>query len=396
MAKVLHTSDWHVGKAIRGHSRAGEHRAVLAEIAEVAGTQQVDLVVVAGDLFDTAAPSPEAEAIVYQALLDLADTGATVAVISGNHDSAQRLRAVAPLLSRGGVSLLTEPSRPSAGGVRRLALRSGEEISLAMLPFVSQRGIVRADQLMHDAAYEQAQAYADRLRALIELLAGEMEPSIAGLMVTHAFVHGGAAGGGERAAHLVEEYAVVAQSFPATVGYVALGHLHRAQKIPGATAIHYCGSPLQLDFGETSEPKQVNVVDLRAGQPAKVTPVELRSGHKLFTLSGTVAQIADGAAGLPAEAWIRARVDEPRRAGLADELREAMGGRREQLVDVMVSTAGSSGPVVRPARQGRSPHDLFEEFLAERGVADARLPVLFDELHDEILTDDAALGEDVA
>ena len=108
MALVLHTSDWHVGKAIRGHSRADEHRAVLAEIAGVAAEHTVDLVVVAGDLFETSAPTPESESIVYRALLDLAATGAEVVVVSGNHDNAHRLRAVAPLLEL--CLLYTSPS----------------------------------------------------------------------------------------------------------------------------------------------------------------------------------------------------------------------------------------------------------------------------------------------
>lgn len=390
MATVLHTSDWHVGKTIRGNSRADEHRAVLGEITAIAAERAVDLVVVAGDLFETAAPSPESEQIVYRALLDLADTGATVAVVSGNHDNAHRLRAVAPVFERGQVHLLTEPTRPDAGGVRRLTLRSGEDLSLAMLPFVSQRGIVKADALMGDAAFAHAQAYADTLSRLIGRLCDELDPGLPALLVTHAFVLGGALGGGERAAHLVDEYAVVTQSFPATVGYVALGHLHRAQKLPGATAIHYCGSPLQLDFGETSEAKQVNLVDLAVGKPAKVTPVDLTQGSRLFTLSGTVAQIVDAAAGLPDTGWFRARVSEPRRVGLADELRARMGDRGERLVDVLVTATEAPGPDPRRSREGRSPHELFEQFLAERAVDDPRLLALFDDLHGSVLEPEEA------
>ncbi|MET0577327.1 MAG: exonuclease subunit SbcD, partial [Ilumatobacteraceae bacterium] len=146
--KLLHTSDWHVGKAIRGVSRADEHRHVLAEVAAVAETESVDLVVVAGDLFDTSTPSPESEEIVYQALLALARTGATVAVIAGNHDNARRLRAVAPLLRLGRVELVTEPTRPADGGVLDLVAGDGTAVQVAMLPFVSKRGIVRAADLM--------------------------------------------------------------------------------------------------------------------------------------------------------------------------------------------------------------------------------------------------------
>lgn len=142
--KVLHTSDWHVGKAIRGESRADEHRAVLQEIVGIAESEQVDLVIVAGDLFDSASPTAEAEEIVYRALLGLASAGIPVAVIAGNHDNAKRLQAVAPLLELGKVVLVAEPTRPDHGGVIELTTGDGTEVRLAMLPFVSKRGIVRA------------------------------------------------------------------------------------------------------------------------------------------------------------------------------------------------------------------------------------------------------------
>src|ERR671911_2263873 len=94
--RLLHTSDWHVGKAIRGRSRAQEHQAVLAEVAGIADREAVDLVIVAGDVFDTSTPTAESERIVYRALLDLAAGGRPVIVVAGNHDSAPRLQAVAP------------------------------------------------------------------------------------------------------------------------------------------------------------------------------------------------------------------------------------------------------------------------------------------------------------
>ena len=100
--RLLHTSDWHVGKTIRGRSRADEHRAVLAEIVGLAEEHSVDLALVAGDLFETASPSAEAEAIVCRALLDLAGMGAAVAVIAGNHDNGRKLQAVAPVFSAAG------------------------------------------------------------------------------------------------------------------------------------------------------------------------------------------------------------------------------------------------------------------------------------------------------
>src|SRR5690606_36562965 len=150
--KLLHTADWHVGKAIQGRSRAAEHQAVLAEIAEVAERESVDLVVVAGDLFDTASPSPEAERIVYRALLDLAAGGRPVVVVAGNHESAQRLAAVAPLSEASGIHVAAAIRPPGEGGVLELDT-DGERAQVALLPFPSQRYVVKADLLISgDAA----------------------------------------------------------------------------------------------------------------------------------------------------------------------------------------------------------------------------------------------------
>ncbi|MDZ7732812.1 MAG: exonuclease subunit SbcD [Acidimicrobiia bacterium] len=156
--RILHTSDWHVGKLLRGASRADEHRAVLVEIAELARREEIDLILVGGDLFETAAPGPEAEEIVYRALLDLAET-AEVAVIAGNHDNARRLRAVSPLLGLGRVRLVSAPTRPEDGGVIDVTTEHGEVARLAMLPFVSQRGIVRADDLVAGGTDERSPKY---------------------------------------------------------------------------------------------------------------------------------------------------------------------------------------------------------------------------------------------
>lgn len=391
--RLLHTSDWHVGKAIRRHSRADEHQAVIDEIVALVGERQVDLVIVAGDLFDTASPAAESEAMVYRGLLDMARAGTQVAVIAGNHDNARRLRAVAPVFEAAGrVHLVTEPVRPDEGGVLRLAGPGGEEVRLALLPFVSQRGVVRAKDLMEAAAYENAQAYAERMRLLIEALCAGFEADTVNILAAHAFVHGGRLGGGERAVHFVEDYALSAQAFPATAGYVALGHVHRPQKIPGAAPIWYCGSPLQLDFGEEDQAKQVNLVDIEPGKPPTVTAAPLTSGRALRTLTGTMDELAAAAAdgggtggdgnGTSEDGdrgdWLRVVVRGSRRPGLADEVRELFGPR---VVDVQVED--DSAPArPRARRAGRAPAELFDEFMAERNVDDDRVRALFAELLD--------------
>ncbi len=161
--KILHTSDWHVGRTIRGRSRAQEHIEVLAELVSIADHEQVDLVLVVGDLFDTASPTPEAEQIVYRALLDLAATGATVVVLSGNHDNPRRLGALEPVLELGNIVTRAGFRGPDDGGVIQVASRDGvERAQVALLPFLSQRYVVRAEDLMAEgrAAAEHSQTYA--------------------------------------------------------------------------------------------------------------------------------------------------------------------------------------------------------------------------------------------
>lgn len=388
--KLLHTSDWHVGKAIRGRSRADEHRAVLDEIVGFAGEHSVDLVLVAGDLFETAAPSAEAEGIVYRALLDLANTGAQVAVIAGNHDNGRKLAAVAPVFEAAGrVHVVARPLPPDDGGVLHLRTNAGEEVRLAMLPFVSQRGIVRAKDLMDSEAYENAQAYAERMRLVIEALAGGFESATLNILMVHAFVHGGQLGGGERAAHFIEDYALSAQAFSASAGYVALGHVHRPQKIAGPGQIRYCGSPLQLDFGEEEQRKQVNLVEIEPDKPPSVKALPLSSGRVLRTLSGTLEELREESETLVDDPWLRVVVREQRRAGLADDVREMLGGR---VVDVRVEDASRSA-TPRPSRAGKSPVELFDEFLSERNISDDRVRALFGELLDaQHDTDDRAVG----
>ena len=391
--KLLHTSDWHVGKTIRGHSRIPEHEAVLTEIVTLTDEHSIDLVIVAGDLFETATPTAEAESLVYRTLLQLLDTDAHVAVISGNHDNARRLHAVAPVFEAlGRIHLVTEPTRPDDGGVIRLSMPGGEQVRLAMLPFVSQRGVVRAKNLMEAAAYENTQAYADRMRLLIETLTAEFGSDTVNILAAHAFVYGGQLGGGERAAHFIDDYAISAQSFPVTASYVALGHVHRPQKIQGKAPIHYCGSPLQLDFGEEDQRKQVNLVEIEPGIPPTVTPVPLSGGRALRTLRGTVAELAargeDSA--VADDAWLRVMVQEPRRAGLADEVRELFG---ERVVDVRMDDPAPQRKQ-RAVRKGRVPTELFDEFLTERNIADERVRAMFAELLDADLESASGLASE--
>ncbi|HKA85340.1 MAG TPA: exonuclease subunit SbcD [Acidimicrobiales bacterium] len=381
--RVLHTSDWHVGKALRGRSRAAEHEAVLAEIAGIARRDGVDLAIVAGDLFDSATPTPEAERIVYRGLLDLADGGRPVVVVAGNHDSAQRLGAVAPLSEANGIHVVSAVRPPGDGGVIEIAA-GGERAQVALLPFPSQRYVVTADLLISGDAADAHAEYADRVVRILGALTEGFRADTVNLVVAHLMVMGGTMGGGERAAHTVFDYWVPATAFPAAAQYVALGHLHRRQRLAGPAPLHYCGSPLQLDFGETANEPSVNVVDVHPGVPADVHPVPLTAGRRLHTLRGTLDDVLGGAAG-SADDHLRVILDEPARAGLADEVRSRLPNAVEVVLDP--ARAAEARPASDPDRLGRTPHDLVTEYLGEHDAHDDRVVALFDELVEELTVD---------
>lgn len=369
--KILHTADWHIGRSIRGRSRHEEQSALLSEIVGVAADEAVDLVLVAGDQFDTSSPTAAAEQLVYRALLELAEV-APVVLVAGNHDHPRRLEAVAPLLELGRVTVGSALARPDEGGV----VRPAEGIRVAMIPFLSQRAIVTASDLMALEADQQGAKFADRMAQIIEALCVDLRDDEVNLVIGHLMVHGGEIGGGERAAHTVFDYSIPAQSFPSSLSYVALGHLHRHQRMPAAAPVWYSGSPLQLDFGETDDRKGVLLIEAEPGAPARVDFRALRSGRRLKILSGTLEQVEAAAADLDESDYVRVVLDEAARAGLADSVRQAI----PQAVDVVLDPSRRPAVRPRPSRAGRSHEELFVEYLKETDAHDERVVDLFTEL----------------
>ncbi len=381
--KLLHTADWHVGRTIRGHSRADEHRAVLAELAELAAAHEVDVVLVAGDQFDTAAPSAEAEQIVYTALLELARTGAQVVLVAGNHDNPRRWGAITPLLARSDVHAAAQVRRPDAGGVLELTTRGGEPARIALLPFLSQRSIVRAQHLMDHDAGANTSAYAERVISIVQALTAGFTPDAVNVVLGHLTVTGGdpKTGGGERTAHTIFDYFVPPQAFPSTAHYVALGHLHLPHRIPASPPVWYAGSPLALDFGEAErDHKAALLVEVSPETPARVEQLPLRAGRRLRTLHGTLGELRARRDQIDPDAYLRVVLDEPPRPRLAHDVREEFPHAVD--ISLRVDHDDRRRSVEQRDVHG-SPHELFARYLDDHHAADASLTRLFATLLEE-------------
>ena len=377
--KILHTADWHVGKMLRGRSRADEHRAVLDEIVAIARDEAVDLVLVAGDQFDRAVPSPESEQIVYDALLRLARTGAHVVVIAGNHDNPRRLAAVKPLLELTNVTAASRIARPDDGGVVRVPTKSGETACIALFPFQSKRGIVMAEALMGGDPDDHQKEYSGRCRRIARALCSGFSADTVNLVIGHLTVVGAMAGGGERTAHIFDYY-VPADIFPESAHYVALGHIHKPQEIPGRCPIRYAGSPFAMDFGEEQREHSVTLIEAEVGRPARWEPVSLSSGRTLRTIAGTRHQL-EQMAGTTGNDFLRVFVEEAPSPGLAEGVREIFPHAVDVIVARREKTRGRRAPI--DPKKLRDPREQFRRYLEERQIEGEQLAKLFDQLLDD-------------
>lgn len=383
--RFLHTADWHVGKTLKGRSRLDEQEQVLREIVAISREQQVDAVLVAGDLYDTAAPSAEAQRLVVRTLMGLASGGTQVVAIAGNHDHARALDAYRPLAQEAGITLVGEVRTAEKGGVVRFTARStGERVTVAVLPFLSQRYAVRAAELVARTAGENTNAYDQNLREVLASLTAGFDDGGVNLVMAHLTVLNGRFGGGERTAQSIFEYAVPASIFPIEAHYVALGHLHRRQRMEAPCPVHYSGAPLAVDFGEQENEPVVCLVEASPSTPARITDIPVTSGRRLRTVRGTVAELSVLSETV-GDDWLRVWVTEPARAGLREEVTAVLPNALEVRIDPEFAAVPESS---RPSGGGaeRSPAELFSEYLGTRGVADPRVESLFRTLHDRIST----------
>ena len=286
--RVLHTADFHAGRTTRGYDRTPELQDALTEIAGLARSERADAVLVSGDLFDAVNPPATAEGIVYEFFLRLKELGIPSVVIAGNHDSASRLSGLSGLLGWVGVQMVAELPSDLTQLTRTIETRGGERLVVGAIPFLSERRLLRAADLLGQDVGAWRQKFRDGMGQLMDYVGRSYQSGAVNMMMLHTTLDG-AKPSGQRSISLdlSNTYTVSGMQFPAGTQYAALGHVHKPQQIGDAVSAHYPGSIIQLDFGEGGEQKQVNLIEVTAGRPASVTPIELSSGRELRTLRVT-------------------------------------------------------------------------------------------------------------
>lgn len=354
--RVLHTSDWHLGRRLHGFSLLDHQAIVLDALVDAVREERIDVVLLSGDVYDRSVPPLEAVALCSETLARMRAAGAVVVVISGNHDSATRLGFGREVLAEAGVHVATDIAR--AGQPVIVASADGEPVAIYPIPYLepeaARHALDKPEARTHDALLRAALA---RCRRDLD-----SRPGLRSIAVAHAFVTGGAESSSEKQL-VVGGSAEVGLGAFRSFDYVALGHLHGRQTF-GDGRVRYAGSPLAYAFDEAAHVKGAWIVDLAADGTRTVAPLDLPVPRAMAEVHGTVdSLVADPAAAGAEACWVRAVVTD------AVLPADAMGRLRQRFphlatVDHRPATRSVGGAPARDRVHGRDDLDLVGAFVA--------------------------------
>ncbi|WP_313465444.1 exonuclease subunit SbcD [Pseudomonas nitroreducens] len=294
--RILHTSDWHLGQHFMGKSREAEHQAFCSWLIEQVREQAVDAVIIAGDIFDTGAPPSYAREQYNRFIVELRDTGARLVVLGGNHDSVAMLEESRDLLACLDTQVIAAVGTDLERQLLVLPQRDGQlGAILCAIPFIRPRDVLTslAGQSAQDKQLALQQAIQAHYRELFERAEAQREtlgrhlPIIA---TGHLTTVGASASESVREIYVGTLEAFPTSAFPAA-DYIALGHIHRPQKVGGLEHIRYSGSPIALSFDEATQGKEVLLVDLDDSGLRSVTALPVPRFQPLKSVSGSLAEL---------------------------------------------------------------------------------------------------------
>ena len=381
--RILHTSDWHLGKMLENISRIGEQKDFVQELCTIAEEEKVNLVLIAGDIFDTYNPSAAAEELFYEAINALSNGGKrAVVVIAGNHDSPDRLCAASSLAMKNGIVLAGYPYHESeiqgsqGGDIQICAAGKGwfelkikgckHSAVVIVLPYPSES---RLDQVLavESDELQLAFAYSDKISEIIRESAKNFREDTVNLLAAHLFMRDGKHSDSER--QLGGALLVDPAALPENAHYIALGHLHRPQSVKNSPVpAKYSGSPLAYSFSEVNYSKAVYVVDAEPGRETEIKEVHLNAGKPLkqwIAKNGIEEAMQWCEAGRDATAWIDLeiytdRVITPEEQKMLRELSPGIINIRPRL------TGEGTAEISRESREGRRIDELFADYYTHR------------------------------
>ncbi len=375
--RILHTSDWHLGKYLDTYSRIPEQIEVLNTIIDITERENVDLIIISGDIYDNFNPPAEAEQLFYKAVTRLSNGGKRpVIVIAGNHDSENRLTASHPLAAQFGVFLLGKPDSivpvgeyahfcvaNSGKGFFEISI-NGENAVIITIPYPSEK---RLNEVIFSESTEKEmqKTYSDKIGEIINTLSQNYREDTINILTGHFYIDGGETSSSEREITLGGAFAVSRDMLP-KAQYIAMGHLHRPQKIKSECPhTYYSGSILQYSKSEINYTKCVYIGDIKAGLEAEVIKIELPQIKPIKVLKvNSIENALEEVKLINNECWLFLEI-ETDRVLLNNEI-HALHEAKKDIVEIMPIFRGETEREEYFHGENKSIKEEFVQFYSEQ------------------------------
>ena len=369
--KILHTSDWHLGKKLEGFPRINEQKEILDEIAEIAEKENVDLVIAAGDVYDTFVPQSEAEDLFFDSAVKLSANGRILIIISGNHDDALRLSASDPLAEKSGIYIAggeIGKTRSAPSCCKRLKFICGGENYFVFEDKNGQKVYINALSYPTEARVNEKvienESYTEKIARWINDGFKNNIDGLPEILVSHLFMLGGEKSGSEREIELGGTRIVPPSVIPQECLYTALGHLHKRQIVSKERNIIYSGAIAEYSFDEAGIKKSVTVFDIDNGKLNNLHEAELKRGRKLANISAVSVEDAEKLLEKYKDYYVSLTLELNRPLEYAEnkKLRQTY----PNIVSLILSNPESGENSDFKSRRELSDRDLFVEFYKSR------------------------------
>jgi exonuclease SbcD len=382
MFKFLHASDLHIGRTIREHSRIGEHNAFFDWLLALAGDEQVDAILISGDVFHEKTPTLETRELLVDFFARCIDKKLRVVMIPGNHDNEGELAALRPLAEKGNyIRVVT--GFEGADNIVEVPYGAGDLVTVGCLPYIHPHRVLTSAEGTQLTERERLNNYRDWIANTLQWMTQTMQlrgkPS---LLMLHPQLTNSPRSGSES----LSIFPIPVECLPATLKYIACGHIHKPQKIEGALSpTYYAGSPLKLSFGE-HDIKTVNIVEIEAHTQTRIIHQAVEGPRDVLRLTGTGAELVPLVEAQKGN-WMEIVMSDPDTVehGVLNHLRSfpeiiswRFGSMEKTLEDIGVA----------PVEGKREPtaEERFRGYLTYKGrPQDEQLIRLFMRLHEEEL-----------
>lgn len=395
--KILHTGDWHLGKNLEGQSRMDEQEKFLHDFVNIVEANNIDLVIIAGDVYDTSNPPARAEKMFYDTLKKISSDGKRLTlVIAGNHDNPERLIAAGPLARDHGIIMVGTPKTvvqtgdygnhkivKSGEGFVELEI-NGENAVVLTIPYPSEK---RLNEVLYgemDDDEARLKSYSDRIHTLFDNLKENYREDTINLVASHLFAMGSEEGGSERSIQLGGSYIVNGSCFPKEAQYIALGHVHKPQIVPGTEKrARYSGSPIHYNKKEINYVKKCFIIEAHPKEDISIEEVEFEvyKPIEIWKCDGIEAAIEMCEENKDRDCWVYLEISTDKYIN-ENEIK-TMKDLKKDILEIMPKIKGIDEEEDVSSLSEKSFEDMFREFYkkerdveVEQNVVDVLLSII--------------------